>query len=321
MANWRMWAHGVKALAEMAVATALAKISGVSNPKPSWVRQYNHMKNLDKSLGILSCARPADWVVEEIEKGFQFDPIRPAKYSEGALLLHMPRVVVASATCRKKSMYLIGLGNDTFDFHEYLSDFNPEDCPIYYIPTMRVDVYAKSLSELWIKFDQIAARRRDRNGLVQSVSYKRSQELYEASRFRDSFVMNKKGEPIDSTISKFLNGYPGAILVSPSFEEGYNFPGTALEWIFCMKIPFDPPSAIAKARSEADPNYGGYQAMQRLVQLFGRGARYRGDRCEGFICDKHMDWFEPRFRGQAPKWFRQFFKREYYVPQPPPRLT
>lgn len=321
VAYWKPWAQMAKVTAQQKMAEAHSKISGVANPKPSWVKHYTHMRNLARRLSIVSTARATDWVCEEItEIGWQFDPIRPARYAESALLFKVPKIIVMSATLRPKSMHMIGLGKDHFDFREFDSDFDPKRCPIYYIPTMRVDARAKSLAPLWIKLDQIAAKRRDRNGMINTISHQRREDIVGLSRFSDSMIFNDKDITAAEAIEKFKGTYPGAILVSPSVEEGYDFPGKELEWIFTCKIPFEPPSKIVKAREANDPEYRGYQAMQRLVQGFGRGMRSKIDQTECFCCDEHLSWFLPRYSHLAPKSFHGFFREVSVVPPPPPRL-
>jgi Rad3-related DNA helicase len=86
------------------------------------------------------------------------------------------------------------------------------------------------------------------------------------------------------------------------------------------KIPFPPPSKIVKAREAADPEYRSYQAMQTMVQCFGRGMRSKSDACENFIFDDHLEWFKPKFAHLAPSSFHAFFKKVAVLPQPPERL-
>ena len=319
-AHWKRWAADTRGIAEIAMITAQARITGKSDPKPAWVRHYTHMRNLCKRLATVATANTKNWIVDEVETGYQFDPINPAQYAESALLLRVPKIVCVSATVRPKTMYMIGIGKDNFQFSEFDSDFDPKRCPIYYIPTMRVDNRAHSLSELWLKLDQIAAKRRDRKGIVHTVSYGRRDEILQASRYAGSMLVNSKGEDLTDIIEQFKAAGPGAILVSPSAGTGYDFAGRACEWQFSCKIPFAPPSKIQKARQALDNEYAAYGAMQTLVQQFGRSMRSREDQSESFICDDNLSWFLPRFGHLAPKSFHGFFRETRTVPVPPGAL-
>jgi len=319
-ASWKIWAVKARRVAEAATIRAHGRILGVTDPKIAHLREYNHLKNLTRWLIMLATAKASDWVAEEMENFYQFDPIRPAKYAESAMLLKIPRIIIVSATLRPKTLHMLGIGKADYDFCEFDSDFDPKRCPIYYVPTMRVDARAKDLSPLWNRLDQIMAARRDRKGIVHTVSYARRDEITQRSRFWESMIVNPKGEAPTEMIQSFKASGPGTVLVSPSVGAGYDFPGRECEWQFMCKIPFQPPSKILKAREQDDPEYRSYQAMQKLVQTFGRGMRSREDSCENFIGDEHLDWFKPRFGHLAPKSFHGFFKRVEVLPQPPRRL-
>jgi ATP-dependent DNA helicase DinG len=316
MACWKIWASGCKQVAEAAMTAALARITGVADVKQAWVRHYNHMKNLVRRLSILATCRASEWVVDQAEDGYQFDPVRPGRYAEATLLLRVPKIIMMSATLRPKTLYMCGIPTKDFVFKEYASEFDPARNPIYYIPTMRVDRRAPDLGLLWAKHDQIAAKRRDRKGIVHTVSYARQEEIAQRSRFFSSMIVNPRGEPATETIELFKNAGPGTILVSPSVGEGQDFPDDQCRWQLVCKIPFEPPSKIVKAREADDKEYRSYEAMQKLVQMFGRGMRHHGDWCESVICDSNLDWFMPKNAHLAPRWFHGFFQTRQVVPPP-----
>lgn len=319
--TWKQWSQVARVVAENEMNLALARITGVSQPKVTWIRHYSHMRNLTRRLQILATAPVDSWIVDETFEGFSFDPIRPGRYSEGNLLLHIPKITIISATLRPKSMFMIGIGGVDFQFTEYPSDFDPKRCPIYYVPRMRVDKNHPDLSALWVLFDQIAARRKDRNALVHPTSYDRGLELYNTSRFAPNMHLHRRGESAEVVIQKFMKEYPGAILVSPVIGAGYDFKFKAAEWQFLCKIPFpDSRSKIVKARQDDDKEFGPYVAMQDLVQECGRIMRDKKDQGETFIGDMHLDWFLPRYGHLAPKNFHGFFKTVSSVPAPPERL-
>lgn len=321
-ACWKVWASYARERAEDLIREQKIKIGSVSSPKATWVKQLYHLQSLLRKLSILSVSRPDDWVVDEIQNGeFQFDPIRPAKYAEATLLLQIPKIVIVSATLRPKTMFMLGVGKINYDFFEFESDFDPKRCPIYWVPTMRVDSKAKDLSMLWMRLDQIIAKRQDRKGIIHTISYQRQKDILARSRFAERMYVNVPGTPATQMVEVFRGAKPGTILVSPSVATGYDFPGKDCEWQFIAKIPFpDGRTKINKARNAVDSEYGAYNAMQTMVQSFGRGMRSKSDQCEGFICDDHLSWFLPRFRHLAPNSFYRLFKKVDILPQPPEKL-
>jgi ATP-dependent DNA helicase DinG len=317
--TWKNWAAVAKSVTEIAMISAQSRITGVGDPKPAWVKHYTHMRNLLRRIVTLSIASPFNWIVEKLEDeaGYQFNPINPGKYTEGALLFRVPKVVVISATLRPKTMYMIGIGKENFDFREFDSDFNPQRCPIYYVPTMRVDHRSPDLSMLWLRLDQILAKRTDRKGIIQTTSFLYQNGVQQSSRFSSKMILNPQGEAPTGVIERFRNSNPGSILVSPSIGQGYDFPGDQCRYTIILKIPFEPPSKIQKAREELDKEYRPYKAMQRLVQQVGRDVRSREDWSERFIIDSNAEWFMPRYGHLAPKSFHALYKEVDVLPQPP----
>jgi len=319
-AEWKKWAVNCRQVADYACTVAKAKITGVGKPKTSHIRAYNHLRNLVRKLGLISTGRVADWVVDSIDDGFQFDPVRPGKYAEGYLLLRVPKVVIVSATLRPKTMYLSGMSKDSFDFHEYPSEFDPTRNPFYYVPTARMDSKSDNFTAMLRMFDQIASRRRDRSGLVHTISYDRQRQFEEYSRHRDNFMLNKRGEAAGEIVEQFREATRGTVFVTPSVSTGYDFPGKMAEWQFITKIPFPPPSKVMKARTEEDSAYPMYLTIQQIVQMCGRLMRSKSDQGETFIGDMHMDWFWPKWKHLAPKSFHSLFNEVRTLPAPPPRL-
>lgn len=313
---WKSWAGAAKDVASDALVLARRKMIG-ANPSVADIRHFNHMTNLVRRLNTLATASARDWVVDQVDRGFQFDPISPGRYCESALLLRVPRVVIISATIRPKTMFMLGIGQDNFSFREFPSEFDPARSPVYWVPTMRVDGKAHDLSQLWLKHDQIAARRRDVKGIVHTISYNRRDQILEQSRFASSMFVNERGEPPTRMVDEFKMADPGAILVSPSVGRGYDFPDDHCRWQLVLKVPFEPPSKIQKARQAVDKEYVYYRAMQYLVQAFGRDMRGPKDWSERFICDNHFgEWFMPRYGHLAPRSFHATYKIADILPKP-----
>lgn len=326
--SWKPWASAARQIAQGKMMEAQQKMRE-RDPRASHVRAFMHLRNLVRKLSILSTANPLNWVVDELPKGYQFDPVHPGRYLESSLLLKVPDVTFISGTLTMKTMFMIGIGRAIFEMRDYPSEFDPKRCPIYYIPTMKVDSKAPDLSMLWNRLDQFAAPRRDRNGLIHTISYTRRDEVIASSRILQQALSagklyyNAKGEPPTSVIEDFTASYPGAVLVSPSIGQGFDFKGRAAEWQFICKIPFPPPSKVLDAR--CDPTRGGdtehayYLAWQKLVQMAGRVMRDHRDRGETVIADDHLQWFM-RYRHLAPRSFGQFFQSVTVLPPPPERL-
>lgn len=320
MVDWKQWAVRTRDICEAKLKDAQRDIL-IPEPKVTHVKLFNHLTNLKRRLTVIACCQPHDWIVDRTDRGYQFDPIRVGRYAESKLFLRVPRIIITSATLRPKILWDLGIATKDFDYWDYLSDFDPKDCPFYYIPTQKVDKNNTDLSALWVRHDQAAGRRRDRKSIVHPVSYVRAGEIHGYSRFADSMLLHEKGKSTDDLVSVFRESGPGTILVSPAVGAGYDFPKRDCEWQFICKVPFpDSRSKIVSARQEMDPEYGVAQAARVIQQIAGRGARSRGDRCENFIADDNFEWLYRRYHYLFSKSFHQFYKRIDTLPPPPPRL-
>lgn len=327
MRVWKDWARDNRPIAIALWERARQKVQDASDPKPAWVRDMNHKRLLMRRLTTLSVCQPGHWVCDTYTNtkgesaGYQFDPIRPGRYTEATLLCGVQSAVFMSATIRPKTMAQLHLSADHYDFYEVPSDFPAANCPIYWIPTMRVDAKARDYSPMYVRIDQIVGRRKDRKGIIQPVSFQRRDEIVAFSQFANRMLTNRRGENTGDIVELFKASSPGTLLVSPSVTTGYDFPYDQCEYQILCKVPFpDSRSKIVKARQEDDKEYGPYLAMTKLVQTCGRGMRAADDRCEVFILDDHIEWFRNRYSHLAPKWFRAFFRKITTLPQPPEKL-
>lgn len=325
MVNWVPWARLARLDCQERYIDAKADLDSGQYQQ---AKEVLHLRHLLKRLTVLSTANPQHWVVDGVKDGYQFDPIRSGRYAESVLLLKVPKVIIISGTLRPKTMFMLGLPKTAFYFNEYVSTFDPAKCPIYYLPTMRVDKNAHDLTPLWVKFDQIAGRRQDRRGLVHPISYARQQDIVASSRFSGRMMLGMKGSSAGEIVEMFRHSpVAGSILISPAVAAGYDFPGEAAEWQFICKVPFpDGRAKILRARQADDPEYGAAQAANDLQQMAGRLMRSRTDQGETFICDEHMGWFfgsngrAGRFHHLFSKTFKRFFRQIDTVPAPLPKL-
>jgi len=287
------------------------------------LKDHSRLKRIHAKLRTLATCQPDMWVVEPSQHGFQFDPVWPGAYASH-LFRDIPKIIITSATIRRKTMYLLGLDDSDFTFYEYPSTFSVNDAPIIHIPTARLSFKStpEEVAAVYRRIDQIVAGRQDRKGIVHTVSFKRAQEIIQASEFRRSMLANTKswsgqGMPTAQIVEKFKAGKPPLTLVSPSVSTGYDFPGLACEYNIVAKVPFpDSRSEVMKERLKRDPEYGHYVAAQDIVQACGRGNRFPGDRCQNFIVDDSIKWFTWKFKHLFPAYFHKFYRVSETIPAP-----
>jgi Rad3-related DNA helicase len=231
---------------------------------------------------------------------------------------------------------MTGIGSKNYYFHEYDSSFNRELSPVYWVKTAKMGSREPyNIRKAWHRLDQFASRRRDRKGIVHTVSYERQRDVVGYSKYADDMYFIEQGGTAGRIIENFKGSPDGSILVGPAFGVGYDFPGPECEWQFFPKLPFvNEKSKIMIARKHIDKEYPYYLAYQAFVQAIGRGTRWlatdtrQEDRCENVITDDNCEWFIPRYSHLAPKSFygdkwnniEGFYQVRDFLPPPPPRL-
>lgn len=314
--EWKAWASAARGPANKLCLDKLAQITAARDPKPLWLRDFHHLKNLVQKLSTISLMKWQDWIWEGFEWGYQFDPISIHRYTESRLFLGVPKISMYSATIREKTMFMMGIAKSKFLFIDHPSYFDPTRSPIYYVPTMKVDAQATDLTELFIRLDQIAGPRLSlrRNGVVHVTSFEYRDAMVRKSEYGRFIISHWDKSPVTDAVERFINS--GGILVSPSVSTGHDFKGDECRWQVMTKIPFQPKTKVVKAREEADPLYGPYHAARKLGQMAGRGSRSKEDWCENFILDDHASWFISRFSFLFTKPFLERYSTLRSVPKP-----
>lgn len=286
------------------------------------MRHFRDLKAVSRKLLVLASMNATDWVLTEDNSVWHFDPIWVKDHRE-TLFRHIPKVICTSATFNRKTAEMLGVSDDSLEWHEAPSDFPVARRPVYYVPTVKMDFRTDpSELKLWVsRIDQIIRARQDRKGIVHTVSYMRRNFILEHSEFRDRMIIHDS-RSAKSAVEQFKAAPAGAILVSPSMTTGYDFPGLECEYQVITKIPFpDSRSPVVKARTEADKDYPAYIAMQELVQAVGRGMRSADDQCESIIIDSNAVWFMAKYKHLAPAWFLQAYRKCETLPSPLPALA
>lgn len=312
-AAWANWAK-----------TYLGAVNSLLERRPNGraeLRRYRLMKRAAKKLSMIATMTKGDWVIRQQSATWHFDPVFVQQYKE-KLFCHVPHVVCTSATFTRKTAAMLGIPDDELTWHEAPSDFPVERRPVYFVPTVKVDYRAdESQIRLWLAtIDNFLRPRQDRKGIIHAVSYARAKQIREYSEFRDRMILHDRWDTRDA-VARFREAGPGAIFVSPSVTTGYDFAGKACEYQIIAKIPFpDRRSPVTAARTQHDPSYPAYIAMQELVQAVGRGMRSADDQCETAIFDSNCSWFMRNNRDLAPTWFFEAYRRVETLPDPPPPL-
>ncbi len=230
---------------------------------------------------------------------------RPAAESRAA-----GRVLYTSATISQETVRRLQLEDGTWTFREFPSDFPPERRRTVHISTIP-QKYGCDMGLVWSRVDSILRAREDRKGVIHTISYSRAKDLAQVSEFADRMLLNSGSRDLGEVVEIFKRSDPGdgMVLVSPSVDQGYDFPGDECRFQVILKLPFlsrqDP---IVKRRCAVDGTYEIQHIATTLTQMAGRGVRSKDDWCETFIVDDQSAWFVGRNSKWFPKYFLQAWK-------------
>ncbi len=279
-------------------------------------RSILRLLSLKSKLSRLATMRD-DWVWEDDGDCVTLSPVWPAPYAEGRLFLGVAKVLFTSATCIPKTANMLGVSTNELQLEEYPHSFPLRNRMLYHVPTIRLNFRTTDMEmRQWVsRIDQILRGRRDRKGIIHTVSYKRRDTVMVGSKLNTHMISHKRRDT-ELMVKKFKLAEPPLILVSPSMATGWDFPDDECRFQIIGKLPYpDTRGQIMKARTESDRDYTSYIAMQQLVQACGRGVRSEDDWCETFVIDDNIKWFIPNYKDMAPEWFREAYVSRRVIPK------
>lgn len=299
--------------------------------------QLQRARKLYEKVFRLAFASEEDWVCEQQVgtqwgRTWKFDVIWPGRYAEKYLFCGVEKVVLMSATLRRKSMGLLGISQEVSEFHEWPRIFPLSRCPVYYYPARDENKKAIRITRntsdehlaLWVEhIDKMLEYWNDRRVVVITTSYKYAAYLREKSKHARYMVGNTRDVESDSareTFEKFIVSKPPTVLVSPSFGTGWNFSMDRAEVLIIPKLPLKVPAGVSKlmaVRLERDKEYGRYLTSQDITQWIGRLQRSDEDAGTCLIVDGCWDWFGNQNKHLAP---RGLFQGVKVIGKLPPKL-
>jgi Rad3-related DNA helicase len=265
-----------------------------------------------------------NWVWQFDDRGHvTFEPVRLSGFVT-RLFAGVPRVLLMSASLSEFTLKLLLPPDLAYEYRAWPPVFPQDHAPVYHIPTVKLNWKStdEDYKQVIAAADAIMDNRSDRKGIIHTVSYARSRRAIEHSRHRDKFIWNETGSMLSDSLDKFRNSSkgPGTVLVTPSVEEGFDFPASECEYQIVLKFPFpNETQRVIKERCAQIPGYRLHYAAQKIVQMRGRPIRSYHDRAEMFVLDNAVRQLSgPEGRSYLPSGFRIFTVAS--IPPAPPKL-
>jgi Helicase C-terminal domain len=295
-----------------ALEEQLAHIAAQYDSEAAAGRESAEYRKLDRKLGevtrVAALAADAEhnWIWRLTTQGVAFDCVWPARYAERYLWSGVPHVVLMSATLRPKALGMMGIGQAESWFKEWPRVFPAANSPVYWVPTGRMgrsaslDERLRSVAAL----DRIWELWRDYKGLVHTPSYALAEWFQGQSKHGRHMILSKPGEA-GAASDKYRAAGAGAMLISPAFMTGADFPEEDAGYQVIPKLPFpDRSSAVVQARAASDKGWYDYETAQPLQQACGRLTRRPDQKCVTFVLDDAVKGFRFYAREHFSRWFQ-----------------
>jgi Rad3-related DNA helicase len=270
---------------------------------------------LGKAVRRFIDSRHSPWTIERVKShtvsGLKLQPVWPGEHSSWLLFNRADKVVLSSATIYLPDAALLGLSD--CQEHSLPSTFEASRRQIVFLtkgPAVRVDRHT-SPAEMRIITDRMHAFINNTNckGIVQCPSYKLARQIIDSSRDASRYLL---ATPRDNKLAKFAS--PGNwVLVSPSIQEGIDFPYDAARFVLFPKVPFAYfGDELLKARSKSNRSYADSLARRSFVQMSMRAMRAADDYCLIVLFDDHFEWWLSKSKFED--WFAESFRESQTIP-------
>jgi Rad3-related DNA helicase len=281
-------------------------------------KKLAELSRLDRDLvRVVGDVGAGEWLVlsgSGFRETINLQPVWGGKLARRYLYHNIPRVLLVSATVGIDDARELGLTatEDPPELLELPSPFEIHRRPFYYLPTAMVDhrLDAAGWGRLADRVHDIWLSRRMYRGLVHTHSYERQETLVSCiyERHKDLFDCLRWHERggLATALQHYLQDPEPSLLVSPSLEEGYDFPDDAARYQIILKVPYlDGRDPLTAARTTSDKGYRYRVAARTLTQTYGRIVRSPTDWGDTFMLDWHFGKFRNNPHVHHSPWFQE----------------
>lgn len=316
---WKAWARHCLDTVQADLAQLIQAHGTLAQAR---LQAQEEVATLERTIRRLDPLRTMDhnWVWETTAGETTFDPIWVAPYAH-QLWSNIPRILLLSATLTPYTLELLGLSPDNYRFQACDNGWPLQNAPVYHLPTVKVNYRntPEDLATLVSSIDRVISSRLDRKGLIHTVSYERMRAIQDLSLHREQMFSNSNSSSIPETIRRFRASAAPAILISPSFASGWDFPYQQCEYQILPKVPWQPATSRVVQEHLKDPRYRAYCAALETVQMLGRSRRFADDKSETFLLDNHFPWLLAQAKPYLPRRFG--FHKITTIPPAPKRCN
>jgi Rad3-related DNA helicase len=279
------------------------KLKTATHGKDSIAGAIEEMQQIADKLRQFSETH-GEWILTEYVYAHKIElrPIYAHQVSEFGLFRKSDRFLHMSATICGHDAYIksLGIKREECEFIDLANPIPVENRLVRSLSAIKVsgDYDRVRLAEL---VDKIIDRHPNQNGIIHTVSFALAEDIVKYSKNKKKMLVSNNRDEIVSRLMKFNSG---TVILSPSIEQGYDFPGDMSRFQIIAKVPFlalgDPHT---KLNLERHPEWYARKAILRLVQASGRSVRGVDDFASTYIIDSNLDMLIRRNRDLFPSWY------------------
>lgn len=303
-------------------ATDGRKLTG---PELKKLREYDSLSEHVDEVAVMLARDPAyideNFVLVHEPISFQFKRLY-GSYTFNRLVKPVAnKFLFMSSTILNKDGFCKDLGIPPEDtaFLSLDSDFAPENRPVYYIPTTKMNAKWKLPENGTGRNAMLKALKsaldihKDDTGIVHTGNYEIAKWLVENLDGRIPHRIYhhnpESGDDRSSIIEAFTTDVKPRILISPSSTEGLDLKEELGRFAIFVKVPFgNLGDQWIKRRMELSTEWYQRQALINIIQGGGRVVRSKDDWGKVYILDGSFGYLYKMTNHQIPKWWREAYQ-------------
>ena len=215
-----------------------------------------------------------------------------------------------SAYPGEKSVYCnsLGLKQEEVAWISLPSTFDPKKRQIlsYAVGSMASKDKAETLPVIIKMVEKILSKKKDR-GIIHCGSYDIGRAIYKALKFSehgDRLLFPEKAADRDEAVETHAKT-EGAVIISPSMIEGFDFKDDLARWQIIAKVPYMYlGDAQIACRAKQEPEWYKMRAVMNIIQAAGRVCRNENDYGTTYILDSDFKKLYYSQSGMFPQWFK-----------------
>jgi ATP-dependent DNA helicase DinG len=293
------------------------------------LREFESLADHVDEVAIMSTRDPnyidEHFVLVHEPIAFQFKRLYGA-YTFNRLIKPMAdKFLFMSSTILNKDGFCKDLGIDPKEtaFLSLDSDFPPENRPVYYIPTSKMNAKwsnpenEQGRTQMLNAFEHVLKIHKDDTGIIHTGNFAIAKWIVENYTGLEYDVLSHKiyhhnpdsGDDRNSIIEAFQNETKPSILISPSSTEGLDLKEDLARFAIFVKCPFANLSdQWIKKRMELSSEWYQRQALINIIQGGGRIVRSKDDWGKVYILDASFGYLYKSTFQMIPKWWRDAYQ-------------